>query len=179
MATEVLEVKDLSKNFPIYHGFFKKEVGRVRAVDKVSFTIGKGTPFVVVGVNSLTVPVGGTVGAHAIVSGEGTAAATGMVQFTCDGTPCGPSTALQTGGLFGSQAQASVLLSGLAAGTHVAPALALAWSRFDRTKLAGSAICGPAPPAPSPRRELPVGSRTESRGATAIGASLSPTSWYR
>ena len=85
----------------------------------LSFTIGKGTPFVVVGVNSLTVPVGGTIGAHAIVSGEGTAAATGAVQFTCDGTPCGPSTALQTGGLFGSQAQASVLLSGLTAGTHV------------------------------------------------------------
>ena len=85
----------------------------------VSFTIGRGTPFVVVGVNAPNIPAGGTVGAHAVVSVAGTAAATGTVQFTCDGTPCGTPIALQTGGFFGSQAQVSTLLTGLSAGTHV------------------------------------------------------------
>lgn len=89
----------------------------------LTFTIGKGTPFVVVGVNSLIVPAGGTVGAHAIVAGAGTVAATGTVQFTSDGVPCSSVIPLQTGGLFGSQPQASALLTGLAAGTHVIGAI--------------------------------------------------------
>jgi large repetitive protein len=89
----------------------------------LAFTIDKGTPFVVVGVNSQSVPAGGTVGAHAIVSGAGTAAATGTVQFTCDGIPCSAPVTLETGGLFGSQAQASALLTGLTPGTHVIGAI--------------------------------------------------------
>lgn len=89
----------------------------------LTFTIGKGTPFVVVGVNSQSVPVGGTVGAHAIVSGAGTASATGTVQFTSDGIPCSAPVALVTGGLFGSQAQASALVTGLQPGTHVIGAI--------------------------------------------------------
>lgn len=82
-----------------------------------SFTIMKGAPFVVVGANSSSVPVGQSLGVHAVVSGSGTAMATGTVQFTVDGVAQGQPIALQTGGLFGTQAQASAILN-LAAGTH-------------------------------------------------------------
>jgi len=85
----------------------------------VPFTVGKGMPFVVVGVNAATVPSGEVIGAHAVVTGKGTIAATGSVQFTVDGAACGTPAMLKTGGFFGNQAQASVLLSNLAQGTHV------------------------------------------------------------
>ena len=85
----------------------------------VAFSLGKGTPFVVVGVNRSTLAEGETLGAHAVVSGGGTQAATGTIQFTVDGIPCGPAVTLQTGGFFGTQGQASILITNLAEGTHV------------------------------------------------------------
>lgn len=85
----------------------------------VSFTIGKGTPFVVVGINKSTLAEGETLGAHAVVSGGGTAPATGTIQFTIDGVPCGTAVTLQTGGFFGTQAQASMLITTLTQGTHI------------------------------------------------------------
>ena len=85
----------------------------------LAFTVGKGTPFVVVGVNTASIPIGGTLGAHAVVAGQGTAAATGSVQFTVDGVASGAPIALQTGGFFGTQAQASALLSNLPLGSHI------------------------------------------------------------
>lgn len=84
----------------------------------LAFNVTKGIPAVVVGLNTATVTTGQPVGAHVVVSGSGTAAATGSVQFTVDGVPVGTPLALQTGGFFGNQAQASVLLTNLAAGTH-------------------------------------------------------------
>ena len=84
-----------------------------------SFTVAKGTPFVVVGINTTTLTVGQTLGVHAVVAGQGTATATGTVQFTVDGNPCGAPVALQAGGFFGPQAQASMLLPNLTQGTHV------------------------------------------------------------
>ncbi len=83
------------------------------------FSVNKGAPFVVVGANSSSVPTGQSVGVHAVVSASGTAAATGTVQFTVDGVAQGAPVALQVGGLFGTQAQASAILANLSAGTHV------------------------------------------------------------
>ena len=85
----------------------------------VSFSIGKGTPFVVVGASSTHVRVGQSVGIHAVVAGSGTQAATGTIQFTDNGAPIGTGVALQTGGFFGTQAQASMIVTNLAAGTHL------------------------------------------------------------
>lgn len=84
-----------------------------------TFTITKGTPFVVVGANTITLPVGQTLGVHAVVAGQGTAPATGTIQFTVDGTAVGSAVPLQTGGFFGIQAQASALIPNLTQGTHV------------------------------------------------------------
>jgi hypothetical protein len=84
-----------------------------------SFTIAKGTPFVVVGVNTPTLTAGETLGAHAVVAGQGTALATGSLQFTLDGTAFGPAMTLQAGGFFGTQAQASTLIPNLSQGAHV------------------------------------------------------------
>ena len=84
----------------------------------VIFTVAKGTPFVVVGVNTSSLPSGQTLGVHAVVAGQGTSPATGTVQFTVDGTPAGSPVALQTGGFFGAQAQASLLIANLAQGVH-------------------------------------------------------------
>ena len=84
----------------------------------VSFSIGKGTPFVVVGASSANVSVGQSVGIHAVVAGSGTQAATGTIQFTDNGAPIGTTVPLQTGGFFGTLAQASMIVSNLAAGTH-------------------------------------------------------------
>ncbi|MGC0776463.1 MAG: Ig-like domain repeat protein, partial [Candidatus Acidiferrum sp.] len=84
-----------------------------------NFSIGKGTPFVVVGANSASVAVGQSVGIHAVVAGSGTQAATGTIQFTDNGAPIGTTVPLQTGGFFGTQAQASMIVSNLAVGTHV------------------------------------------------------------
>ena len=58
-----------------------------------------------------------------MVSGSGTATATGTVQFTVDGAAQGAPVALQVGGLFGTQAQASAVLTNLAAGSHVIGAI--------------------------------------------------------
>lgn len=85
----------------------------------VTFTVAKGTPFVVVGINATNLTVGQTLGVHAVVAGQGTATATGTVQFTVDGNPSGGPVPLQTGGFFGPQAQASMLISSLTQGTHV------------------------------------------------------------
>jgi subtilase family serine protease len=85
----------------------------------VQFTVTKGTPFVIVGVNASSIPLGETLGVHAVVSGSGIIAATGTVQFTVDGAVYGSPVALQNGGFFGTQAQASILISNLTQGTHV------------------------------------------------------------
>ena len=84
-----------------------------------NFSIGKGTPYVVVGANSANVAVGQSVGIHAVVAGSGTQAATGTIQFTDNGAPIGTVVPLQTGGFFGTQAQASMIVSNLTVGTHV------------------------------------------------------------
>ena len=89
----------------------------------VAFTVSKGAPFVVVGANSSSIPTGQSLGVHAVVSGSGTAQATGTVQFTVDGTSQGQPVALQVGGLFGTQAQASAILTNLTAGTHTIGAI--------------------------------------------------------
>ncbi len=83
------------------------------------FSIAKGTPFVVVGVNTGALTTGQTLGVHAVVAGQGTAAATGSIQFTVDGTASGAPDTLQTGGYFGTQAQASELIPNLTQGTHI------------------------------------------------------------
>jgi len=83
------------------------------------FSIGKGTPFVVVGANSANAAVGQSVGVHAVVAGSGTQAATGTIQFTDNGAPIGTTVPLQTGGFFGTQAQASMIAANLTVGTHV------------------------------------------------------------
>ena len=48
-AAPLLEVKDLKKHFPIQRGLLRRTVGHVRAVDGVSFTIGKGQTYGLVG----------------------------------------------------------------------------------------------------------------------------------
>jgi len=83
-----------------------------------TFTIAKGTPFVLVGANTTTLSAGQTLGVHAVVAGQGTIPATGTVQFTVDGTAFGTPIPLQTGGFFGTQAQASTLITNLSQGAH-------------------------------------------------------------
>ncbi len=85
----------------------------------VTFTIGKSKPTVIVGINSNTVSTTQPIAAHVNVVGFGTALATGSVQFTVDGNAYNASVPLQAGGLFNTSAQASILISGLAAGSHV------------------------------------------------------------
>ncbi len=46
---DLLEVKNLKKYFPVKEGFAKKTMGYIRAVDDVSFTIGKNETFGLVG----------------------------------------------------------------------------------------------------------------------------------
>ncbi len=84
----------------------------------LTFSIGKSTPTVIVGVNDNTVPNTQPVGAHVNVVGFGTAATTGSVQFTVDGHAYGAAVPLQAGGLFNTSAQAAILITGLAAGPH-------------------------------------------------------------
>jgi peptide/nickel transport system ATP-binding protein len=45
----LLQVVNLRKHFPIYRGVFKKVVGYVKAVDRVSFTVGHGDTLGIVG----------------------------------------------------------------------------------------------------------------------------------
>ena len=47
--TNVLEVDGLSKEFPIKSGLLQRETGRVRAVQDVSFSIGRGETLALVG----------------------------------------------------------------------------------------------------------------------------------
>jgi hypothetical protein len=83
-----------------------------------SLTVGKGTPTVVMGLNTSNVNMGEPVAAHVVVAGFGSAAATGQVQFTVDTVAYGASVPLETGGFFGTQAQASILITGLTTGSH-------------------------------------------------------------
>lgn len=45
----ILEINNLKKHFPVKKGFFKKQVGSVKAVDGVSFKVKKGSTFGLVG----------------------------------------------------------------------------------------------------------------------------------
>lgn len=49
MSPALLEVRDLVKHFPIRRGLFEKMVGRVRAVDGVSFVVREGETLALVG----------------------------------------------------------------------------------------------------------------------------------
>jgi oligopeptide/dipeptide ABC transporter ATP-binding protein len=49
MTEPLLEVRNLVKHFPVRRGWFKKEVGRVRAVDGVSFDVNAGETLALVG----------------------------------------------------------------------------------------------------------------------------------
>jgi hypothetical protein len=84
----------------------------------VTFSVGLGTPFVVVGVNTNSMGLGQTVAVHVAVAGFGSSVPTGTVQITDSGSPVGASLALQTGGFFGAGAQTSTLLTNLAVGSH-------------------------------------------------------------
>jgi hypothetical protein len=86
---------------------------------QASFVVSKSTPFVVVGGNAVNISVAEPLSVHAVVSGSGTALATGTIQFTDNGTAIGPVIPLQTTGFFGTQAQAATLLSNLSQGNHI------------------------------------------------------------
>ncbi|MEO1482968.1 MAG: oligopeptide/dipeptide ABC transporter ATP-binding protein [Myxococcota bacterium] len=47
--TDLLRVDGLSTSYPVRRGFFRREVGRVRAVDSVTLNVQRGTIFAVVG----------------------------------------------------------------------------------------------------------------------------------
>lgn len=49
MKNNILEVKNLTKYFPIYKGVFRRQVGDIKAVDDISFNIAKGEIFGLVG----------------------------------------------------------------------------------------------------------------------------------
>ena len=86
---------------------------------QTSFVVDKSTPFVIVGGNAVNISAGEPLGLHAVVSGSGTALATGSIQFTDNGTAIGTVIPLQITGFFGTQAQAATLLSNLPQGSHI------------------------------------------------------------
>lgn len=49
MSEPLLRVEGLTKHFPVYRGFFRRQVGSVRAVDDVSFSLGRQQTLAVVG----------------------------------------------------------------------------------------------------------------------------------
>ncbi|MGB7998763.1 MAG: ATP-binding cassette domain-containing protein, partial [Anaerobacillus sp.] len=49
MQEALLEVKQLKKHFPIEGGVLKQQIGTVKAVDGVTFTLHKGETFGLVG----------------------------------------------------------------------------------------------------------------------------------
>ncbi len=85
----------------------------------LTFTVGKSSPILIFGLNQYDITTTQPVIAHVNVDGFGTALATGTVQFTVDGAAYGSKVTLQPGGLFETTAQASLLITGLSAGTHV------------------------------------------------------------
>ena len=55
-SDNILEVSHLKKYFPIKGGMFGKQVGAVKAVDDVSFTLKRGTTMGPVSYTHLTLP---------------------------------------------------------------------------------------------------------------------------
>ena len=47
--TVILEIKNLTKHFPIYRGFLRRVVGNVQAVNEVSFSVKSGETLGIVG----------------------------------------------------------------------------------------------------------------------------------
>ena len=73
-TTPLLRVENLTKHFPITAGFFvKREVGRVRAVDDVSFHIDQGETLGLVGESPT---VSSSLRARLVISGPGFAPCT-------------------------------------------------------------------------------------------------------
>jgi hypothetical protein len=134
----------------------------------VSFTVGKGTPFVVVGVNTPSIAAGGTIGAHAVVSSSGTVPATGTVQFTVDGAAYGSPMALQTGGFFGTQAQASILLCNLTQGTHVVGA------SYDGSADPNYVSVASGDPSYELTQSVTVGANVGTQSTTTLAVSTAP-----
>ena len=134
----------------------------------VAFTIGKGTPFVVVGVNAATIAEGQTLGARALVSGPGSSPATGTVQFTVDGTACGSPVTLQTGGFFGAQAQASLLINNLAQGPHTIGA------SYDGSADPNYASVTSGDPANELTQTVMVGASSGTKSTTTLIVSAAP-----
>ena len=133
----------------------------------VGFTIGKGTPFVVIGVNTNTMAAGDTLGAHVVVSGSGTAEATGTVQFTVDGVAYGAPVTLQSGGFFGTQAQASALIATLTQGTHV---IAASYNGSTDPNYASVAIGDPT----EFTQTVTVGSNAGNKTTTSLAIKTAP-----
>jgi hypothetical protein len=136
----------------------------------VAFTVGQGTPFVVVGLNSNSVAAGQTVAVHVAVSGFGSAAPTGTIQITDNGVAVGPMIALQTGGFFGTGAQASSLLTNLDAGTHTIGANYNANGDPNYTSVASGDPRNEISPLPT----VTVGATAGTKTTTTLAATKAP-----